>query len=88
MKKPRGTIISLNKAQEIASVWYDGDKCPLYQFQSSKTYIPASHDSYIEEIEATLTSQLTNSQRKELLQLKRWFMYKGWEQETKSQWQE
>ena len=79
MKKPRGTIISLNRAQELASAWHGGQRCSLYSFASTTQYFHAMHDSYIEEIEATLTSQLTNSQRKELLQLKRWFMYKSWE---------
>ena len=79
MKKPRGNIVSLNKAQELASAWHGGQRCSLYSFASSKTYYPEMHDLYIEAIEATLTSQLTNSQRKELLQLKRWFQYKAWE---------
>jgi hypothetical protein len=79
MKKPRGTIVSLNKAEELASAWHGGQGTALYSFASTTQYFPEIHISYMIEINFAYDEAITNNQRKELLQLKRWFQYKAWE---------
>jgi hypothetical protein len=81
MKKPIGTIISKNRAQEISSHWHSGQWSALYSFASSKSYVEDYYVDYINEIDKCIPFNL--KQKSELYSLKRFFEYKNWESSNK-----
>lgn len=75
--KPRGTIISKNRAKEICNNWHGGQWSALYSFGSSKTYLDKKYKEYIAEIKSNKPKTLKD--KAELKSLKRFFDYKHWE---------
>lgn len=84
--KPRGSVISLQKAKSLAASWHGGQWSPLYAFASAyerqKNWIFASQ---IDEIDLTLKGKsakfLSAKDKKELNDLRKFFQYKAWESE-------
>jgi hypothetical protein len=77
MKKPIGTIISKNRAEEICSHWHSGQCSALYSFASCKEYVSEYYSDYLNEISKCIPSNVRD--KAELNSLKRFFDYKYWE---------
>jgi hypothetical protein len=87
--KPRGTIISLQRAKSIAASWHGGQWSPLYSFLSS--YERGKNFAWIaaiSEIDDTILTgkgakYLSAADKRELNALKRFLIYKHYEQNKK-----
>ncbi|HTN47189.1 MAG TPA: hypothetical protein VL098_12645 [Flavipsychrobacter sp.] len=77
INKPTGTIISKNRAAEIAGDWHGGFISALYSFASTKLYFDVMYNSYINEIKNEKPG--TTKGKNDLKSLKRFFEYKHWE---------
>lgn len=51
---PRGRLLTVNKAKDIASAWHGGQWSALYQFASSGVYLPQNHLRYLHEIQSEI----------------------------------
>jgi hypothetical protein len=88
----RGSILSKDRAREIASHWHGGQWSALYQFMSSGVYMPQNHLWYLFEIiqdieneyHAPYPRKLSQKETRELKSLIRWFAYKGEEHGIKT----
>lgn len=82
--KPKGIIISTDKAKKIASEWHGGQNSFLYQFGSSGQYVEGDYDDYVKEVNENINRLKLNTtqhahNRKELIDLRKYFEYKHWE---------
>lgn len=83
ISKPRGSVISLDKARQIAYSWHGGQWSPLYSFASSYQYGKRfAWTSAIAEIDDTILSDknLDLRSKKELKDLKKFLEYMRWEE--------
>jgi hypothetical protein len=80
--KPKGKIISLDKARQIAMSWHGGQMSPLYSFASYYSR-QKNFDFFapIVEVDDILkyTPRLTAKDVKDLEALKKFFNYKKYE---------